>query len=281
MNIDTRETPLDSADGHRWILRARIPPAPRAALLWSPALGVAARHYPPFADALAARGIATFLHEWRGHGSSSVRAGHDMDWAYRELLEQDLPVSQASVRATLPGLPLILGGHSLGGQISACRLALAPDSASRLWLIGSGAPFPAAFGLRLRLLLPLAFRLTPWLAKRFGALPGRRIGFGGREAHGVMRDWAGTGRASAYRIASLGRDLTPVMPRVQAPIDAVVLEHDWYAPENSLRALTGHLGGRLRVHHLGDAELPGHADHFRWMRTPEAVAKALAESLPY
>lgn len=278
--IEIRHFDLQAADGHCWQLQARIPTAPHAALLWSPALGVSARHYAAFADALAENGIATFLHEWRGHGSSSLRADHGRDWAYRELLEHDLPVSQRAVRDVLPDLPLILGGHSLGGQISACRLAMVPDSADRLWLVGSGAPFPSAFGLRLKLLLPIAFRLTPWLAKRFGALPGRRLGFGGREAHGVMRDWGGTGRARRYWIHSLQRDLSVLMPQVDVPIDGVVLEDDGYAPASSLHALVDPMRGVLQVHRLGNAELPGRADHFKWMRTPALIAKTLADTLP-
>ncbi|MDO5611318.1 MAG: alpha/beta fold hydrolase [Pseudomonadota bacterium] len=279
VSIETRGIELQTADGHRWQLLARIPAAPRAALLWLPALGVSARHYTAFADALAANGIATFLHEWRGHGSSSLRADHGCDWAYRELLEHDLPTSQQAVRDALPGLPMILGGHSLGGQISTCRLTLAPDSADRLWLVGSGAPFPNTFGPRLKLLLPIALRLMPWLAKRYGALPGRRIGFGGREAYGVMRDWAGTGRARRYWIHSLQRDLTALMAEVRAPIDSVVLADDWYAPASSLHALVDPLAGSLNMHRLGHAELPSHADHFKWMQTPAVIAKTLADTL--
>ena len=35
---------------------------------------------------LAAQGIAVFVHEWRGNGSSTQRAGRRQDWGYRELL---------------------------------------------------------------------------------------------------------------------------------------------------------------------------------------------------
>ena len=74
------QLPVKTADGHRSELIARIPEAPRASLLWVPALGVAAKHYVAFAEALAARGVAVFLHEWRGNGSSSLRASRANDW---------------------------------------------------------------------------------------------------------------------------------------------------------------------------------------------------------
>ena len=117
---------LEGADGHRWTLIGHAPASPRAILLWLPAMGVAARHYLPFAEALAARGIAVFLHEWRGHGSSSLRAARDCDWGYRTLLCTDLPAAEAAVDTALPGRPRIVGGHSLGGQLACCRLAIAP-----------------------------------------------------------------------------------------------------------------------------------------------------------
>src|SRR5690606_15020503 len=110
--------PLDldaeTADGHRYRLVARVPDSPRRSLLWLPALGVAAKHYVPFADALAARGVAVFLHEWRGNGSSALRPSRDNDWGYRELLLQDIPCSERLVERHAPGVPRVIGGHSLG-----------------------------------------------------------------------------------------------------------------------------------------------------------------------
>ena len=77
--MHARELPVAPGDGQEASLLARIPDAPRAALLWLPALGVAAKHYLAFAEALAARGIAVFLHEWRGNGSSNLRASRRHD----------------------------------------------------------------------------------------------------------------------------------------------------------------------------------------------------------
>src|SRR6187402_450669 len=97
--VRAQDIPLRSNDGHAWSLLARIPDRPRASLLWLPAMGVAARHYLPFAEALAARGVAMFVHEWRGNGSSTLRAVRVQDWGYRELLTTDLPASEVAVEA--------------------------------------------------------------------------------------------------------------------------------------------------------------------------------------
>ena len=101
MNFDALDIGLSTQDDHSFVLHARIPIHPHASLLWLPALGVAAKHYLPFAEVLAERGVAVFVHEWRGHGSSSLRAGRQHDWGYRELLELDLPASEDGMRRAL------------------------------------------------------------------------------------------------------------------------------------------------------------------------------------
>ena len=57
MSITSLDIPLRATDSHQWRLLARVPTQARTALLWLPALGVAAKHYLPFAEALAARGV--------------------------------------------------------------------------------------------------------------------------------------------------------------------------------------------------------------------------------
>ena len=274
--VTARPLAIEAADGHRSELLACIPATAGRSLLWLPALGVAARHYLPFAEALAARGVAVFVHEWRGHGSSSLRAGQDSDWGYRELLAFDLPASEAAVAAATPGLPRLSGGHSLGGQLATCRLALDPAAAGGLWLAGAGAPYWRAFPLPHRLLLPVAARALPWLAARAGSLPGRRIGFGGNEARGVMRDWGRSARTGAYALSGLG-DLGPAMAGVEVPVRAAVFSGDWLAPPSSLHDLLSRLPrARPRITTFDAATLGTRADHFAWMRTPDAVAEWLS-----
>lgn len=272
--------PVETGDGHRYRLLIRQPETPVASLLWIPALGVAARHYLPFAEALNRCGVAVFVHEWRGHGSSDRRAGHDSDWGYRELLDHDLPASLAATRAQMPTVPHIVGGHSLGGQLAACLLGLVPDAGSRLWLVASGAPYWPAFPRPRRWLLPLAYRFLPWLADRRGALPGRAIGFGGKEARSVMRDWSRTALSGRYAGAGMSRDLETALSAVAVDVDAVLFADDWLAPRSSLDFLLGkmHMTG-LRCSTLDAATLGTKADHFAWMQRPDAVARALAAGL--
>jgi predicted alpha/beta hydrolase len=243
-------------------------------------LGVAAKHYLGFAEALAAQGVAVFVHEWRGLGSSTWRAGHQRDWGYRELLIEDLPSSDAAMRAALPELPTLYGGHSLGGQLAACHLALSAQPAHALWLVASGAPFWRTFPGPRGWALPLIYRFLPWLSDRNGALPGRRIGFGGNEARTVIRDWTRTGLSGRYAGAGIADDIEAALAGVDTRIHAVRLRDDWLVPQASLDFLVAKMPkARAATRVLDRAALGARADHFAWIRRPQAVAEALIESL--
>lgn len=267
--------PVQTGDGHRFELIAVEPPAARRAVLWLPALGVAARHYLPLAQALAARGDAVYLHEWRGHGSSGLRASRQSDWGYRELLDHDLAAADAAVRQRTRAA-LTVGGHSLGGQLAACHAALGRAPVAGLWLVASGSPYWRSFPRPLRHALPLAYRFLPWLASRRGALPGRRIGFGGNEARGVMHDWSRTALSGRYAVQGWKVDIEGALAGMRAPVSAVTLARDWLAPRGSLDYLLSKMPhAPTRVTCMDAHALGAPADHFAWMATPEAVIDAL------
>ena len=266
------ELPVETGDGHRCELIARIPEAPRGRVLWLAGMGMPARHYLPFADALAARGMAVFLHEWRGIGSSNLRASRASDWGYRELLA-DLAASQAVADAQLPGVCRILGGHSLGGQMSCCHLGLQPDSADALWLVASGAPYWRAFTAPKRWGLLPAYRFMRWLAARNGFMPGRRIGFGGNEARSVIADWARTAISGHYAAPGVDIDLESGMARFTGEVRALTYDDDWLAPPASTRFLIGKLpNARVLSAHFDDAAAGTVADHYAWIKAPDASA---------
>lgn len=270
---------VEVSDGHRWQLLAIVPDRPAARLLWLPAMGVGAKHYAAFAQGLAQRGIATFIHDWRGNGSSSLRPSRTSDWGYRELLELDLPASEAAMSRELDGVPRMLGGHSLGGQLACCHLGLAPDAATRLWLVASGSPYWRAFPMRTRWWLPMAYRFLPWLAQRRGYLPGHSIGFGGNESRSLIQDWARSALSGRYAARGVDADLETAMSLIQVDIRAVVLAEDWLAPVTSTRFLLSKLpGSASRIDSVDARTLQARAGHFEWMKQPEAVIGRLMQA---
>lgn len=247
---------------------------PRRWLYWLPAMGVPAKHYLPFAEAMAARGVAVALHEWRGISSSERRAGRRQDWGYRTLLREDLPAGLAAAHAAWPEIPGLLGGHSLGGQLACAFAGLHAAQVAGLVLVASGAPYWRNFDRAW--LIGAAYVAAPLLADLFGHFPGRRIGFGGNEARGVIRDWARSGRTGRYAADGMG-DLQAGMAAVDAPLLALRLRDDWLGPAASLEWLLGKLPrASITRGVLAPDELHGPADHFGWMKAPHPIAARVA-----
>jgi len=257
----------------------RPPGVPRDFILWLPALGVAACHYLPLARALAAHGIAVALHEWRGIGSSDRRAGRAANWAYRELLLDDLPASLAAAQVAFPGARCWLGGHSLGGQIATLYAALHPQAPEGLLLVASGAPYWRMF--RSPWAIALFATLAQGLAALLGHFPGRRLGFGGNEARGVIADWARSCRRGRYSAAGMGEDFEALLARLRVPVRSLRLDADWLGPQASLQWLLAKMTLAPReLIAISAADQDGvSADHFAWMKSPQTVAARLAAAL--
>ncbi|MGB3383011.1 MAG: alpha/beta fold hydrolase [Rhodanobacter sp.] len=269
--------PVTAADGARCELLATLPAGRWQQLLyWMPAMGMPARHYLPLAQALAVAGVAVVLHEWRGIGSSDRRAGRDCNWGYRQLLQDDLPAGMAAVRQRWPQACCWLGGHSLGGQLGLLYASLHPHDFAGMVLVASGAPYWRRF--RHGWLIGAAYALAPWLAALVGHLPGRRIGFGGNEARGVIADWARSGRSGRYAVAGMTEDFERLLAALQLPVLALRLQQDWLGPPASLAWLLGKLGpAARRVETILRDDLDGTpADHFGWMKAPAPVAARIA-----
>lgn len=278
MSIQSLEIPLTAEDGHRYHLIARIPAQARANLLWLPALGVAARHYLPLAEALAENGVAVFLHEMRGNGSSNLRASRRVDWGYRQILASDIARSDAAVAAHSTATTRIISGHSIGAQFAACYLALHPQAFQALWLVASGSPYWRNFPAPKRYVFPFAYQFVPWIADLRGSLPGRRLGFGGDEARSLMRDWARVGLSNRYAAAGLDIDLEAALARVSVEIRAVLMSHDWFAPRRSMQGLLDKLPRSPASLVVLDRNALGVTpDHFAWMKQPQGVVDALLD----
>ncbi len=270
--------PVATADHAHFELLCCFPPGECTRLLyWIPAMGMPARHYLPLAQALAVQGVATVLHEWRGIGSSDRRANRRCSWGYRELLEHDLAAGMQAVRERWPQASCMVGGHSLGGQLGALFASLYPEAFTGLVLVASGSPYWRGF--RLGRLIRLAFRVAPLLARWVGYLPGRRLGFAGNEACGVIADWACSGRSGRYAARGVAVDLESRLGALAIPALALRLRDDWMVPPASLDWLLRKLGPAAQtVQVITPAELAGPAaDHFAWMKAPAPIAAHIAE----
>src|SRR5262245_28718219 len=195
MPVEYEQTYLDVAD-QRLGLQFYPEPAPDAPLVvvW-PAMGVPARYYRPLATQLHAQGLTVVVADLRGTGASTPRPSRSSRYGYSDLAS-DVGAVLASLKTD--GRTVLLLGHSLGGQACALHLALGPsaEEVDGLVLVAVGLPYFRAYhGRRARGVLVL----TQWVNAVSAVLrvwPG--WGFGGRQARGVIRDWAYTARHGRF-----------------------------------------------------------------------------------
>ena len=268
---------VSAADGAEAALELLLPahePA-RQALFFLPALGVGVSPNLRFASAMAQQGIATAVLEWRGLGSSSHRASRRCDWNYRHILTLDIPAALDAAMQAVPQARWSIGGHSIGGQFALISASQMPDRFERVVLLGSGHPYWRGF--QKAWLMRGLLTLMPAITAFAGHFPGRRLGFAGREASGLMRDWAVTARRGDYRIPHLGERLHEDMQRYDGHVRAIGFAHDWLAPPASLanlhRLVPNAQWSETTLGH--DAFQNAKADHFGWLREPVPVVRAL------
>src|SRR5204862_4189180 len=130
---------------------------------------------------------------------------------------------------------VLLVGHSLGGQAALLHLGRSSSTVDGLVLVAVGIPYFRAYPDRRRRLW--AFTLTQSVAGLTtlqGVWPGWR--FGGRQARGVIRDWAYSARHGRYPDG-----LEDGLRSVHTPVLAITVDGDSYTPPGT----TGHLVGKL------------------------------------
>lgn len=255
----------------------------RFGLLWLPALGVAARYYEEFGNVLRTQGTALVTVEWRGTGTSVVRAGYRQNWGYRELLldaAQALGVAQRQ----FPDRIWLVGGHSMGGQLAALLAAVVgtgefafAQPVHGLVLVATGVPYWRLFSGRMRWGV-LAFANTlPLLMAVVGYFPGKALRFAGREARGVMRDWRYSALTGRYAARGVKLNLESALVKLNFPVCAIAMEQDPLSSMASLQGLLAKMpeaGSSLTC--LSAADLGTRADHFGWLKRPDAIAGAIA-----
>lgn len=269
---------VSTPDDHRFELIKVAAEQPRHTLFFLPGMGLSARLFIGFAEALAERGVSVYIHEWRGNGSSNQRASKSNNWGYEQLLD-DLAAARQAVQER-SGDGYLIGGHSLGSQL-ACLSAASDDAGCHgLLIVAGGSPYWRVFPLPMKSVMVGVMFAFPVLGTLFGYYPGKRIGFAGNEARGVMSDWARSARTGRYRPDGMADDLEAKLRALRLPVLALEMADDWFVPGGSLEWLTGKLEAcSVERREVAARAEGGKADHYAWMRQPEATADAIDQWL--
>lgn len=271
---------IDTPSGYCVPVQWRSRNASGPVVLLMAALGVPARLYENLAAALFEQGFNVALIEQRGQGESALRASRRWDWGFAEVLTNDLPAVLDWIEAQVPGTAIYLLGHSLGGHYSAMMAGLAPERIAGIMVVATGSPWYRAYPPKMRRQIRLLIAVLPLIMLFCGYYPGKRLGFGDRDARTLMRDWLDMAKSNTYRARGLDRDLDAAIAEYTGPVLSVRLADDPFAPEAGMRAVTDKFQrAPVTDRVITVEELDDKADHFRWAKQGEVVATTVAEWL--
>jgi predicted alpha/beta hydrolase len=244
-----------------------------------PAMGVPAGYYLKFVAHLHRLGLQVVSYDVRGQGETGPRAARGTRFGYQDFVE-DLDGVLDVVDQVIPvGAPRFALGHSLGGQISMLHAAAHPGRVRGVALIASGAVNYRVYPGRLRryyynLLGPQSIAV---LSTLLGYWPGERFGFGGRQATGLMRDWARQSRTARWRLSGSDFDYDAALARMSTPMLTVTVDNDSLAPKQAMDDLAGSTNAPRTERHYSEANAAARLDHFKWARNAGELATWIDE----
>jgi len=242
-------------------------PPPRAAVVIAPAMGVRKRYYEPFAAYLAGAGFAVVCFDYRGIGGSLPGRLRGFRARLHEWGELDLDAALGWLGGRWPQAPLLVVGHSAGGQVFglaprservAAVLAIAAQSGHWRWWPGIWRWALAFFW----------YLWLPVLVALFGYLPMRRTTGGENVPAGVAREWARWGRHRDYVLGYARAAGRTGYQRFDRPLRAYGFTDDLLAPPRAVeRLLAFYPNAKSELRILAPADLGveaiGHFAPFR------------------
>lgn len=251
----------------------------RAVAVVHPAAGVPRGYYRAFAQWLAGRGYAVLTYDYRGIAGSRAAAPlrHERatmrDWA---VLDMSAALAAAEARRGGRGLPLLLVGHSFGGNC----IGFAPgvERADALLMVAAQLGETRLYPGRHRWVAEAFFRAwLPAVVGLAGHAPGWALGGGAQPLPpGVARQWAAWGRRRGWAHADPAMKAHSSWGAIVAPVHLWNVTDDLtYAPPAAVDALAAlYRNAAVQRHTLAPADVGqrrlGHFGVFR--REPGARA---------
>lgn len=243
------------------------------AVVLFPALGVRASFYKHLGQQLADIGIHCITADWRGFGASNAKISRNHSHGYKELIE-DIKVVLNKVQEQLDDSKIYLLGHSLGGQLGALYSSRYKGIVAGIILVASCLVYYKEWGDR-AWQIKLAGRVFPMISNLVGYFPGHRLGFAGKEARGVMKDWCHNALTGKYEPVGDEFDYEAALKEMVVPVLSLSFEKDTMAVRQACQALYSKFSPKTSVQHLHlcqeDTPLRP-LDHYAWARKPEFVA---------
>jgi len=242
-----------AADGYRLAI-TRYPAQGEAwaTMCVAPAMGVRQDFYEPLARFFAQHGVHVLTFDYHGMGWSRPKKLSDFQGTVSDWAEMDLSPMLAHARAPAPHLPLLMLGHSLGGQI----LGITPDNAA----VRASLHVTAGSGwYKLNDRMPtqvrmLWFALMPALLPLFGYFPGKRLRIVGDLPLHVAWQWRRWCLHPDYVLSEKGA--RAAFDRVKAPILSYSFADDPLITRAAVESLNGFYRNAVLEHrHVTPGEI--------------------------
>lgn len=271
--MTTQRVPLpDGASTHiEWFGSAG---ADKGLVAFLPALGVSVEYYREFNRAWAQRGYRVAAIEMRGMKHSSVKDVRRENFGYREILRHDLPALVAALQCEAGAVPFFLAGHSLGAHFALLHAARHRRGIAGVAVIAGGSNYYGALPTgTARLKRHLAVRTVRLINAGLGYFPGHKLGFGGRQPHDMIADWAHEALTGRYKVRADATDYDDSLASLDLPVILISLSGDRLLPRSSADFLAAKMPkARLTQIELQAEEHGVEAyPHFRWVRRPAPI----------
>ena len=200
-------------------------------------------YYLPFLEVLARNQLACCLWDYRGNGGSQAERLSAHEYRFHDYGTGDMPAIKDFLRLRFPGLPLVLIGHSSGGQQVGLVQGLEDYSGMIAIAVSSGySPnFPLNYRLKARFFFevfgPLSIALSGYVkSKPFGIMENL--------PRGVFQEWKDWCSEPDYLFSS--RFLGNTIPRgsyhdMPFPIHVITASDDEICTEANLRNFWKHV----------------------------------------
>lgn len=251
----------------------------KAVVAFLPALGVDVGFYRIMAKEWARLGYRVATIELRGMKQSSVRDVRAHNFGYKEVLDVDLATILPAIKREAAGKPLLLAGHSLGGQFALLYASRNNGVADGIILIAGGSNYHGAMPRGQKLKRQIGLRAVRLIDQALGFFPGDKLRFGGRQPLNMMLDWTNEALTGKYSVTGDGTDYDEALSRLSLPVLMISLSGDPLVPKTS----AAFLAGKLKQARVTQVELQAsdygmqRFDHFRWARKAAPVLAKVDE----
>jgi predicted alpha/beta hydrolase len=212
----------------------------KAVVVLPAAMGVKQDFYAPFAQFLAAQGFAVLTFDYRGMGQSvpaqyrtSLRGfkADLFDWA-----ERDYNSALHAAKAWQADVPLLVVGHSLGGQLP----GLLPDNhlIDGLVTVAAGSGYWRKMAPQTRRVVWLMWYFAvPLYTRLFGYFPGKKVRKVGDLPKGVIYQWAQWCKNLHYVVDPSGKPMREGFDKIRVPMLSLSFTDDELMSQWSMDSL--------------------------------------------